>query len=741
MYEEELKLADTDIASSLSKYLRDVAGAIDTIEEKYEMRQYNDASRALDVAYAETQRGSFEKAPDNSKQIIIPIEARESFEDAEAMTGFSRRSDKVFTKDDGNLYIAIKMQDNTDYDALYQSYIDFLGKTEEANRKTMQNNRDYAVAYTAQINDYYAESTNKLQNHLRNSFTFQGFDKDIQNAILSNFTYDENEEEKFLNEYLGKEKDYIYGEIINPLVSLTEEETQRLLDVMDINFTDTNFVQTLDEYKEQVGGIFTDLFGEESADEMLEHLGFQRIFEEYENMRDYITTSMDGKMSQDETFEIIGMNPADIKLAYELLQQQSYESFQDLIKAMDDARNNISIKNEGTLADIFKDESFSESAKAFTTNLKSITTALDSAKDTLGTVVGDAANTLQEALPNADFGDFGTDTVRKEGVKQLNDYVALLYKQADAELLSAEETEKLNAYITNLIYSYKDMLKLEPQDIFNAIAKSLDGKDSREIDRVVKDFRARFKEQLGNSDDLQILYQLALDPKFISATPEEQFKMFNDLKLKWEVYMDIEDLESSVNKLNELKDKFDDIDKRMNNTKIPKTFKTYDRAIQNSMKQLEQLYIQQNQLLADKKKLDDAKISFDDPDYQNVLTQLRTVDDEIGTVFDNISSWQDAINNLSFDQAQQALDRIQITLEKIQGLMDFKVNLGANMTDSDYTQLELYAQINVNKAKEAWDEAKKLIETDDVNVGFTLDNLDIHSEEYTKRLQDEATAQ
>ena len=398
--------------------------------------------------------------------------------------------------------------------------------------------------------DAYNRATSDINNYLKTSYTFNSNDSDLQSAILKNYKFDEEEARKWSEEYKKDFYDYIYSEIISPLSNINEDDVPKIKAILNVDYSILDDKPVAD-VKRSIESQFKDIFGGE-AGKMMDMFGinqmFQGFFDKRKEVFSQLAENIDGGLTHDQIMEILGFSPKEINDAINVLQNETITTWDQFVKSLTSYRP--SIPKEGKLSDIFNSEDYSSKAEAIEKSITALTTAIASAYENGGQAIGEAANTLQEAMPDTDFGDFTIGEMNDQAVNQLEKWIDLLYEQADAAQLTESAMNDLNSYVRNLVMSYKD-LDISSEDIISALNNNVfkyNKKGEGYVDYLglKEGFSEEFVEELGNEEDRQILYTLALNPESATWTVEQWREEYDNLKLNWDIVLNKEEFDKRI---------------------------------------------------------------------------------------------------------------------------------------------------------------------------------------------------
>ena len=192
-----------------------------------------------------------------------------------------------------------------------------------------------------------------------------------------------------------------------------------------------------------------------------------------------------------------------------------------------------------------------------------------------------------------------------------------------------------------------------------------------------------------------------------------------------------------------LKRRAEKLQKQLDDAKEPKSFKKYQQAIKVVNEEIKKLEEQRKIL---KKQMEESGLSFNDPEYQKLLSQFNGITDEIDGLVGQLDTLQTGMNSLSFDNIVDELDRVQVRIEKLEALQNLITSLGGRLSELDYVTMEEELEDQVEKSYAAWQEFQKNFEIEEpgnlkgnkANTARTVNGIAVNSQAYEDLLKEDA---
>jgi len=435
--------------------------------------------------------------------------------------------------------------------------------------------------------DQYAQATNITREYLKTSSTFNDVGEELQNAILTNFEFNEDVAKKYTDEYGEDFKAFIYSEVLGILGNMSDvpkKDIDRLNEVLtgSIFGRDMN----LESLEKEVKDIYDTVFGE-NAQKMLDYTGMTDMFSGENNIykkRKFVTDSLieNAHITEEQVQEILGMNEEDIEKAYDILSVTAYKSFQ-LFKR--DLENTVQSSKTGDFTkDLLGSDVYKENAKEIQDSLAAIQNAINAYNN------GEQVDF--DALQSHGIGvDSYKDIIslQEEGSRQIQKWVELLFKQADAVDLSNAGMKELYAYIGGIYQQYKD-LDISQTEATSALRKKFLGDSTDILDEANASKKSNdvINELLEEYDDIDmpILYAtIEALPEGAYVTVDELYAHYENMAIKIPVSTDITEFQKRM-KLIE-----DNIKKAQQDVATAQKKREYDNA--RGIYSNDELYIQQ----------------------------------------------------------------------------------------------------------------------------------------------------
>lgn len=214
------------------------------------------------------------------------------------------------------------------------------------------------------------------------------------------------------------------------------------------------------------------------------------------------------------------------------------DGLQELIAWLDKYKaKRDEVKKEGGLVDILNNESYSESAEKFKTNLSTLSSALETLR-TDGKLTAETMKELQESFPN--LTDFSLESIRNEGVEQLQEWIEKLREGYDE--LDDEGKKQVDIYSNNLLQTYSEVIATAEQARQAAIQSLVNPEDeeaSQEAQALVAIERIKdLQSKYGKDLDWNIVWQLAVNDQ-LSGDLEDIYARYDERVVNWHVMVDL----------------------------------------------------------------------------------------------------------------------------------------------------------------------------------------------------------
>lgn len=451
-----------------------------------------------------------------------------------------------------SLYLDFEYNKDTQ-DALDQGVEDvtaeFNRQIAEKTTKALNKKQQEKTLQENQIKGANSEFAKNVGYFLNTNSTFETVNDSLRNAILTNlnaWTLDDLDIEINKNttdeEIFEATDKFIDENIVNVLASIPDDIQQKVANVLDNTYDTTavsDYIRTIyEDIVDAAGG------DNQLATTLMKALGIGNSANAMFNKRETIQNMLGSLGFSGSDFAEMTMGELD--RAFALVTANTYKT---LDKFWGDLRDKSVTIKDGVLNDIFKDTNFTDQAKTLTDSLSAITTALGNAVG--GQVTGSAQTALVEAfkgISDVDFGsDFSVANVQEVGVQQLERYMNLFYKTAEAQNLSDKEMIKANTYIMNMVKSY-EMLGVTADDVINNITENFAEStgDWLEGAKFGRKFREEFENELGDKTKRQILFSLQANPESATWTVEQWREQYDQATVTWKLFIDMDNFKKQM---------------------------------------------------------------------------------------------------------------------------------------------------------------------------------------------------
>ena len=397
------------------------------------------------------------------------------------------------------------------------------------------------------------------------------------------------------------------------------------------------------------------------------------------------------------TNELADLKVEDLELTFDAsisgnfdFKGQTIEELQEWIdkykQTQEDAKK---IASEGTLSDLFNDETYKDTADNYEKKLSSLTSALSSIREE-GELTAEQMRDLQEEFPS--LTDFSEETIGQQASKELGSWIGEIEQKAKGLDFSPKGMEQLNTYLENLVISYGD-LEISAEQARNAMRDSFtkDAKGALEHRIGIEEADAAFKaleEKYGEDLNYEIVWMLALEDRFSDPAADIEAE-YQDLEIMWTLTINEEEAQ---HKIEELQGK-----RSVNEAKKSSieagggqwTDQDYidDNQISNDI--IDQLYIQLQQKAS---KIENAK---SDRARQVAQAAYNSVLQQIYNEQAHIKSNNQARRELALQPFNLALDQVNEEIEKNNRQRTAKQNRGEiDFREENNTDIKLLQESN-----------------------------------------------
>ena len=404
-------------------------------------------------------------------------------------------------------------------------------KLAEESGKALKESYDNLTLQKNKIKSANLDLNKYMQQFLTTDTTFINQNDTLTKAVLANLSEwtindvgDDQEIDAFINE-----------NIVDKIASITDEVQGKIADVLNQKFDETNVNEYYSGIFNNVNSIVED---ETLTRELLKMFGVYGRRKEIGETKKTILNSLSGLGFTASDFENMSLGELDSALS--LVSSTTYTSIETFWNDLHNKVHNLT--KDGVLNDIFNDTNFQNQSKTLTDALTAITTAIGGAVG--GQVQGSAQTALRDALKDvsdAKFGnDYSVENVQKVGVEQLQKYLDLFYKTAEAQNLSDKEMAEANTFIMNMVKSY-ETLGITANDVIDSVADNYahKAKDQLSGKRFGQKFREEFKDELGDDTKRQILFSLQANTESADWKIEKWREMYDQAVVTWQLAIDM----------------------------------------------------------------------------------------------------------------------------------------------------------------------------------------------------------
>lgn len=247
--------------------------------------------------------------------------------------------------------------------------------------------------------------------------------------------------------------------------------------------------------------------------------------------------------------ELSAISYAESNMGVDLETIDEWDKLKEVIAEAKEQMEEVSeITSDGTLADIFKDETYQEQAEQYKKQLTTINDALEKYK-TNTMLTNDEQAQLMEELQ---ISDISPENLQNMGAETISGWVDQLHKLADEIGLTKDEMQGLEEYIKNIYLSYDQLDIANDQATgINYISNRIASKSGSIPTRVVSEKTSNIYNQLSSEFgqvDNEIVYYLSLNPESATWTAEQWISHYKDTKIDFQLTANDKDLQR-VNKL------------------------------------------------------------------------------------------------------------------------------------------------------------------------------------------------
>lgn len=598
--------------------------------------------------------------------------------------------------------------DTESLDAAIAETNKLIGETNGGEYDQAKAANDTIVISQRQIDDNWESLKPSLMAKFTTTKTYKDFSETIQNGItqaISNIDLGDAYEAFKNQDIFDKFDDYLKNKLMYSLSGVydrakTKEDKKQASQLIESLFTFDPSNLTDSEMTSKLDGILEKLF---PGDEELQHtfkvaLNYEVVDDDgnysalYEDINDRIYEALGGatdskiakeKLSElkqgqkDSIINAIDNDAFDFKLG---------GGFDELLEWIDQYQNKLAdIKPDGTLSDIFNNESYQSNVEGYEKKLSSLTSALETLR-TEGSLTSEQMRDLQEEFPS--LIDFTTEGLQKTGTKYISDWISE-FKSGWTDF-SDEGQKQLDTYLANFTASYRK-IAVDAQEVRTAVRESIasnygisiaDTNNSKYgmIDYQYDNMINAIKEKFPN-EEVNMSIVLALKD-YASGDLEAFVDKYQDYKLIWDFEVHMEEVQKDIDNLNNRRDMNSAKQSKWEAYGFNKSASYYDE--DNSISQqlindyMEQIRIAEQDIQnnpEDEKLVETAK--------QKIAELRRQILSEETTQIEN----EKAKNQLPLTQIQNARDEVSRQIESINSDISLSESTGKLTSESQYQSL------------------------------------------------------
>lgn len=151
--------------------------------------------------------------------------------------------------------------------------------------------------------------------------------------------------------------------------------------------------------------------------------------------------------------------------------------------------------------------------------------------------------------------------------------------------------------------------------------------------------------------------------------------------IKWAKDAENIDISHLGNQLTQLKNNEQDLTDDLIDKTIPEKAEIYVQLKINADEQRKNLE-QQRQEIEDS--FDKSKYTFNDPEYQTYLQNLRAIDEQLSSLTKSQREWTDALLNTPIEAINKVIEKYDTMLQQLQNKLNLKEAMGGRKTYEDY---------------------------------------------------------
>lgn len=250
-----------------------------------------------------------------------------------------------------------------------------------------------------------------------------------------------------------------------------------------------------------------------------------------------------------------------------LVNLDTIKNYDELIAKIQELRQTQAEVGTQTLADVLKDEAFSDSASNIESRITALKTAMDSLMET-GELKGDGLADLLEAVP--EFKQLGEeltdDDISNSMVDNIHEWIKMFDEVVNSKDLSADAKKVAQNYKKAIIQGFLEdtpvtnaKAQKSIQDLFGGLvdlsgepSEAKQKKYTHQITRANEVFEA-IQEEFGKDFDANIVEMIVdADPSMATATIEQWIATYKDYQVELKLTANAKELEQIESKIENL---------------------------------------------------------------------------------------------------------------------------------------------------------------------------------------------
>ena len=609
-----------------------------------------------------------------------------------------------------------------------------IGETNGGEYDEARSANDNIVISQRQINDNWESLKPSLMAKFTTTKTYKDFSETIQNGItqaISNIDLGDAYKAFENQDIFDKFDDYLKNKLMYSLSGVydrakTKEDKKQASQLIESLFTFDPSNLTDSEMTSKLDDILEKLF---PGDEELQHtfkvaLKYEVVDDDgnysalYEDINNRIYEALGGedesKIAKEKLSELKQNQKESIINA---IDNDAFDfklggGFDELLEWIDQYQNKLAdIKPDGTLSDIFKNESYQSNVEGYEKSLSSLTSALETLR-TEGSLTSEQMRDLQEEFPS--LTDFTSEGLQKAGTKYLSSWISE-FKSGWTDF-SDEGQKQLDTYLANFTASYRKIAVSE-QDALSEVRESFitaPAYDNIERMTQYEEFNDKLnalKAEYG--EDLNWNIVLALKDQF-SGDVDALIAKYDQYQIIWNIEINKENIQREIDNLVSQRDI--NSSRQSRNSALGLSMTAQDYKNDNSIsQQLIQYYEEQRKIAIEEieKSYTNEKGELNLDEFgQSLINQQNAQYDKL--IYDEQTKMienNNAIKQLPLTQIQNARDKIARTIDSINTGISLNEANGFQATESQYNSLIEQTQLDNEKLQE---EEKLLKEQADI---------------------------